>query len=87
LPVHQRGPDGREQALLVVGVSPDSPAEGAGLYVGDVLLDFDGQPVQSPEDLLERLTSDRVGHPVRLRVLRGGQSHELTVTVGERTKR
>jgi S1-C subfamily serine protease len=87
LPEPQRGPDGQEHALLVVGVSSGSPAEAAGLLVGDVLLDFGGQPIQSPEDLLQGLSSDRVGKAVRLKLLRGGQSHEVTVTVGERTKR
>jgi S1-C subfamily serine protease len=80
----QRGDDGREQALLVVGVTPGSPADAAGILVGDVMLELDGHPVESPEDLLELLTGDRIGRSVPLRVLRGGEGRELTVTVGER---
>src|SRR5439155_21375543 len=52
LPENQRGADGREQALLVVGVTSGSPAATAGVLVGDMLLEFDGHPVESPEDLL-----------------------------------
>jgi serine protease DegQ len=72
------------QALLVVSVTSGSPAAAAGVLIGDIILDFDGQPVESPEDLLDLLVGDRVGRAVTLRVLRGGTSSELTVTVGER---
>jgi S1-C subfamily serine protease len=54
------------------------------VLVGDLLLDFDGHPAHSPEDLLDLLTGDRVGRSVPLRLLRGGQIAEITVTVGTR---
>jgi S1-C subfamily serine protease len=84
LPESQQGADGREQALLVVGVTSGSPASKAGVLVGDVLLEFDRHPVEAPEELLDLLLGDRVGKPVTLKVLRGGAVAELTVTVGER---
>ncbi|MEO8483997.1 MAG: S1C family serine protease [Acidobacteriota bacterium] len=77
----------REQALLVVGVSPNSPAEAGGILVGDVVVSFDGEPVQSPLDLVELLNSDRVGRAVTLRVVRGDVRQDLTVTVGTRAGR
>lgn len=76
--------DGRDEALLVVGVTSGSPAASAGVMVGDVLLEFDGHAVESPEDLLDLLVGDRVGRQVLLHVLRGGQAVALSVTVGER---
>jgi S1-C subfamily serine protease len=89
-PVHlsetQQGPDGREHALLVVDVTPDSPAAAAGLLVGDLMIAFDRQPVDSPEELLDLLLGDRVGQPVPVRVLRGTATVDLTVTVGERPR-
>jgi S1-C subfamily serine protease len=84
LPENQKGADGRDEALLVVGVTAGSPAASAGILVGDVLLDFDGQPIESPEDLLDLLVGDRVGRQVTLRALRGGAVTGLKVTVGER---
>ena len=78
------GKSDEHQALLVVGVTSGSPAGSAGVLIGDIILDFDGQPVESPEDLLDLLAGDRVGRPVTLRVLRGRTSSQLTVTVGER---
>ncbi len=83
LPDHQRTGD-RATALLVVGVTAGSPAASAGLLVGDILTDFDGEAIESPEDLLDRLVGDRVGRQVTVRVLRGGTAAELPVTVGER---
>ena len=79
----QPAPD-RGNAVLIVGVTPGSPAATAGLIVGDVLTDFDGQPIESPEDLLDVLVGDRVGRQVELRVLRGGKEHKVSVTVGEK---
>ncbi|HEV8211819.1 MAG TPA: trypsin-like peptidase domain-containing protein [Vicinamibacterales bacterium] len=84
LPEGQRGADGRENALLVVGVTAGSPAAAAGLLVGDLLLEFDGHHVEAPEELLDLLLGDRVGKTVPLKVLRGGTVAELTVTIGER---
>ena len=84
LPEAQRGTGGRAQALLVVGLTPGGPAAAAGVLVGDLLLDFDGHALSSPEDLLQLLTGDRVGGEVPVRILRGGQATDVTVRVGER---
>jgi S1-C subfamily serine protease len=84
LPEGQRGGNGRERGLLVVGVTGDSPAAKAGVLVGDVLLEFDRHVVESPEELLDLLLGDRVGRQVPLQALRGGAVVELKVTVGER---
>jgi S1-C subfamily serine protease len=82
----QRSAADREEALLVVGVAGNSPAAQAGILVGDLLVAFDGHPLESPEDLLDVLVGDRVGRPATLRVLRGGSQVDVTVTVGERTR-
>jgi S1-C subfamily serine protease len=84
LPEGQRTANGRDQALLVVGVTAGSPAAAAGMLVGDLLLEFDGHPVEAPEHLLDLLSGDRVGRSVTLKVLRGGAPAELKVAVGER---
>ena len=80
----QQQADGRDDGLLVVGVTAGSPAASAGVLVGDVVLQFDGVGVHSPEDLLDLLLGDRVGRGVTLRVLRGGTALDLVVVVGER---
>jgi len=80
----QRQAENREDALLVVGVTPGSPASAAGVVVGDLLLDFDGHAIGAPEDLLDLLVGDRIGRAVPLRLLRGVSSLTAPVTVGKR---
>jgi S1-C subfamily serine protease len=84
IPEGQRSVEGRDQALLVVGITKGGPAANGGVLVGDLVLDLDGHTVSSPEDLLDLLLGDRVGRPARLRVLRGGTDTALTVVIGER---
>jgi serine protease Do len=83
----QRGSDNREAALLVVNVTPDGPAAAAGVLVGDILMDFDGHPVTSPEDLLDVLAANRIGREASLKILRGTAATEVKVRVGERPSR
>jgi len=85
LPEHQKS-SGHETALLVIGVTTDSPAAQAGVLVGDMLVDIDGHAIGSPEDLLDLLVGDRVGRQVSLTVLRGGATTQLPITIGERPR-
>jgi serine protease DegQ len=87
LPDAQRASHAREDGLLVVGVSADSPAAAAGIMVGDVVIDFDGRPIHGPEDLLDLLVGDRVGRAVTLRLLRGGAPVDVSLVAGERPSR
>jgi S1-C subfamily serine protease len=77
---------GREQSsgLLLVGVEEHSPAEKGGLLVGDIIVALAGKPVADPDELLAALVGDVVGKPTPFEVLRGGQPHTATITVGER---
>ena len=83
LPEAQQGDPARTDALLVVNVTSGSPAAAAGVLVGDIITEFDGQPVASAEDLLALLIGERVGRAVLLRLLRGGAPATVTLTVGE----
>jgi S1-C subfamily serine protease len=80
----QRAGTTQEQALLIVGVTPGSPADAAGVLVGDILLRFDGIAIRSAEDLLDLLVGDRVGRAVPSTFVRGGSQLEITLTVGAR---
>jgi S1-C subfamily serine protease len=86
LPASQRS-GGLAHALVVVGVTPSGPAESAGILVGDVILEFDGRPVETPDDLLDALLARHVGQSVVARILRGGSERSVTITIAERPKK
>ncbi len=83
----QRSAEPREHALLVVDVKPSSPADQGGLLVGDMIVAFDGQPVEEPEDLLDLLTGERVGKEIGIRVLRGDSVRDVRVMIADRSDR
>jgi S1-C subfamily serine protease len=66
----------------VPSVFPGSPAEGAGLREGDVIVSIDGQQLDLEHDLATEILPHKPGDTVSLQVLRGGESFELDVTLG-----
>jgi serine protease DegQ len=76
-----------DRGLLVAQVAPDSPAERAGVLVGDVIVAAEGRPVDDLDDLLALLTAERVGTSAGLRVVRGGTLVEVPVTIAARPQR
>ncbi len=70
----------QEYGLVVLSVEPGSPADKAGLLLGDVLLGLGTAAVASYGDLTSQLTQNAVGKPTKLRILRAGKLEELTVT-------
>lgn len=71
----------------VIGmVEQDSPAERAGLKVGDVITHLDDQPVTSDQETMNRIASMSPGSTVRIRVRRDGQPLELSATLDERPR-
>lgn len=85
LPEKLRQQLNQETGLLLAGVEPDSPAEKGGLLLGDTIVAVESQPVRHHDDLLAALSGDRIGQSVTIRVVRGGQIQDLSVTVGERS--
>jgi len=62
----------------------DSAAEAAGLHVGDQIIGFEGNPVDTKEDIIIKLRRYRVGEPVHFIVIRDGATLEFDVVLGER---
>jgi S1-C subfamily serine protease len=84
LPAALRRDLGQEVGLLLVSVEPGSPAEAAGLLLGDVILTMGDGPIRHLQDLLGLLTAERIGTAVPVRILRGGTAREVSVVIGER---
>lgn len=75
---------GQESGLLLVSVEPNSPAEKAKLFIGDIVVALDGISVRHLEELVGLLSGDRVGTEVSVVLVRGGQVQEAKVMIGER---
>jgi serine protease Do len=67
---------------LVAKVSPDSPAADSGIQPSDVILKFDGQPIENMRDLPRAVAATPIGKNVPLELLRKGQTVDVNVTVG-----
>jgi len=74
----------RGGGAIVVAVEPASPAERAGLMIGDVLVALDNAPVTDVEDIHGLLGPEKVGAKATLRAIRAGGLIDVAVTVGER---
>ena len=81
------GEDEGRGGLLVVGVEEGSPADEGGLLLGDIVTALDGVEVEDTEDLLSLLVGERVGRPVGVSLVRGGEPSSVEVTVGRRPER
>jgi S1-C subfamily serine protease len=79
LPAPIRDQLAQETGVIIVSVEPDSPAERAGLMVGDIIVSLQGQPVRDVDELLILLSSDQLPAEAALQIVRGGQVQEVTV--------
>lgn len=77
---------GAERGLLVVAVAAASPAEKAGILLGDIIVAAEGSSVQNIQSLQPFLDSENVGKTIVLDVVHGGQIVKLSVTVGEKPR-
>jgi serine protease Do len=68
---------------LVAEVTPGSPAAKSGIERGDVILDLDGQAVNTPEDLSVHIAQLAPGAVVHLKVSRNGQTRDVNATLDE----
>lgn len=75
-------PFGREGALIVE-VLPDTPAESAGLQVGDLIVAVDRTPVDSNHPLPEIVSMYEPGDRVTVQFLRAGQQQRVQVKLDE----
>jgi S1-C subfamily serine protease len=71
------------EGSAVLGVSPGSPAETAGLKPWDVVLAFNGEAIRSASQLFALVQSTRAGDAATLNIWRKGQLMELRAIIGD----
>ena len=72
-----------QKGALVGDVIPKGPAEKAGIKSGDVVLEFDGQPVRDSRHFKLQVSRIKPGDRVPVKVLRNGSTKTIEVTVNE----
>jgi S1-C subfamily serine protease len=73
----------RANGALVEAIYPNTPGQRAGLRVGDVILDADGNMVRNENHLINLISSLDPGTPLKLGVWRERKKIAITVTVGD----
>lgn len=73
----------KPQGALVARVLPNSPAKDAGFKVGDVVISFNKQNIETNSDLPPIVGRTKVGKAVPVIVMRNGKKVKLKVTIGE----
>jgi serine protease Do len=71
------------RGALVASVSEESPAAQAGIKVGDVIVEYDGNAIEDSSQLPILVARSKVGQPVKVIVIRDKKRLPLTVKVGE----
>lgn len=74
---------GKAQGALVRGVESGAPAEKAGIEAGDIIIKFDGKPIEKSSDLPRMVGNVKPGTKAVVTVFRRGASKDLSVTIGE----
>jgi S1-C subfamily serine protease len=74
---------GRGSGVEVVQVVEGSPAAGAGLRPEDLIVELDGSPVADVADIQRLMVVEKIGAPVPVHVLRGGQELVLSLVPAE----
>lgn len=73
-----------ERGVEITRVETDSPAEKAGLKVGDVVLEYNGQRVEGIEQFVRLVRETPAGRQAKLLVSRNGLTQTLTASIASR---
>ena len=76
-----------EEGIIITTVAENTPAAGAGLRQGDIVIALDGKPVKQGADLRRAIRGRKPGDEVRLRVRRPEGEREIVARLGEVTVR
>jgi serine protease Do len=77
---------GAGSGVTISDVTAGSPAEQAGLKVGDTIISVDGKPVKNGDELVADIASRKPGSKVVLGFIRNNKKQEASVTVADRAK-
>jgi serine protease Do len=77
---------GNGSGVAISSVVPGTPADQAGLKVGDTITTIDGKKVSKGAELVADIASRKPGSKVTLGFIRNGKTQDATVTIADRAK-
>jgi serine protease Do len=77
---------GTGSGVTISDVTAGSPAEQAGLKVGDTIVAIDGKPVKNGDELVADIAARKPDSKVTVGFIRNGKKQETTATVADRAK-
>ena len=76
---------GQKSGLLIVAVEPSSPADEAGLTIGDTIVKLGSTTIRRHDDLLAELMGAELDTKMPVTIVRGGELQTLNVKIGEQS--
>jgi serine protease Do len=77
---------GVKNGVIIAEVTPGSPADQAGLKVGDAIVAVDGKDIKSGDELVSEIANRKPGAKAKLTYYRNGKEGSTTVTIADRAK-
>lgn len=75
--------DNMKVGVYVASMSPNSPAYMAGVQIGDIIVEADGQAVKTVDELNEIKNKHSVGDELKLKIFRKNSYKDITIILGE----
>jgi serine protease Do len=77
---------GVQSGVTISNVVPGSPADSAGLKVGDTITSVDGRDVKNGDELVSDIAARKPGSKAKIGFVRNGKKDDTTVTIADRSK-
>jgi serine protease Do len=77
---------GVQSGVTISNVVPGSPADSAGLKVGDTITSVDGRDVKNGDELVADIAARKPGNKAKIGFVRNGKKEDTTVTIADRSK-
>ncbi len=78
---------GVNHGILVMQPYPGAPAFEGGMRMGDIMLEYDGTELKSPQQLQNLVAHTKVGKTVEIVVMRNGQQKALKIVIAKQPKK
>ncbi len=77
---------GVQSGVTIASITPNGPAEKAGLKTGDTIISVNGKPVKNGDELVADISSLKPGTQAKLGYIRNGKEQNVEVTIADRAK-